>query len=40
MGLKKRDAKHIFCIDFHILMGYLIGKKTEKNMTGGHHQKT
>jgi hypothetical protein len=30
MGLKKRDTKHIFCIDFHILMGYFIGQKQKK----------
>jgi hypothetical protein len=27
---RKRDAKHIFCIDFHFLMEYFIGQKQKK----------
>jgi hypothetical protein len=27
MGLKKRVSMHLFCIAFHILMGYFLGQK-------------
>jgi hypothetical protein len=34
---QKGDAGNIFCIDFHVLMGYFRGQH-RKNMPGEHHQ--